>query len=410
MSDQYFDALETRSMDERENAQFAALREQVTLAKDKSSHYAEVLKDVDAATLTDRAALAKLPLTRKHDLIEGQKSNPPFGGLATAELSAMARIFQSPGPIFEPQAEGDFWRGARAFYAAGFRPGDIVHNSFSYHLTPGGWIMDASARALGCTVFPAGIGNTEQQVAAIAHLGSTAYSGTPSYLKALLDKAEEMGVDASSITKAMVGGEALPPSLRAAYKDRGIDMYQTFATADLGVVAYESHALEGMIVDEGVIFEIVRPGTGTPVAEGEVGEIVVTLLENKLYPLIRFATGDLSMIMPGQSSCGRTNIRMTGWMGRADQTTKIKGMFVHPEQVAEVLKRHPEIGKGRLVVGNTDNKDHMTLMCEMGGTGEADAIAATMAQVCKLKGTVEFVDAGSLANDGKVIDDIRTYE
>jgi len=410
MSDQYFDALETRSMDERESAQFAALQEQVVLAQSKSSHYGEVLKGVDAASLTDRAALAQLPLTRKHDLIEGQKNNPPFGGLATADLSDMARIFQSPGPIFEPQGAGDFWRGARSFYAAGFRAGDLVHNSFSYHLTPGGWMMDSAARALGCTVFPAGVGNTEQQVAAIGHLKPVAYSGTPSFLKTLLDRADEDGVDASSITKAMVGGEALPPSLRQSYKDRGVTMYQNFGTADLGMIAYESPALEGMIVNEGAILEIVRPGTNEPVADGEVGEIVVTLLENKLYPLIRFATGDLSKIMPGQSPCGRTNFRIAGWMGRADQTTKIKGMFVHPEQVAEVVKRHPEIAKGRLVVGNTDNKDHMTLMCEMSGDGAVDAIAATMAQVCKLKGTVEIVAAGSLANDGKVIDDIRTYE
>ncbi len=410
MSVQHFDALETRSADERENAHFEALRSQVSLAKEKSPHYGEVLKDVDPTALTDRSALANLPLTRKHDLIQGQKDKPPFGGLATVELDAMARIFQSPGPIFEPQGEGDFWRGARSFYAAGFRQGDLVHNSFSYHLTPGGWIMDASARALGCTVFPAGIGNTEQQVAAIAHLKPTAYSGTPSFLKTLLDKAEEAGLDASSITKAMVGGEALPPSLRQQYKDRGVTMYQNFATADLGVIAYESSALEGMILDEGVIVEIVRPGTGEPVADGEVGEIVVTLLENKLYPLIRFATGDLSAVMPGQSPCGRTNKRIKGWMGRADQTTKIKGMFVHPEQVAEVVKRHPEIIKGRLVVDNKDNKDFMVLNCEVSGSPSPDEISATLAQVCKLKGEVIIVEAGSLANDGKVIDDIRTYE
>jgi len=413
MSDTYFDDLETRSADARESAQFAALQKQLAHSKSETSFYGEMFKDLDPTSITDRAALSNLPLTRKHDLIEQQKAKPPFGGLNAVELENMSRLFQSPGPIFEPQGEGDFWRGARAFYAAGFRPGDLVHNSFSYHLTPGGWIMDASARAVGCTIFPAGIGNTEQQVAAIDHLKPAAYSGTPSYLKALLDKGAELGLDTSSIKKAMVGGEALPPSLRAEYKDRGVMMYQNFATADLGLIAYETPSLEGMVCDEGVIVEIVRPGTGEPVEEGEVGELVVTLLGNTLYPLIRFATGDLTAVLSGQSPCGRTNMRIKGWMGRADQTTKIKGMFVHPEQVAEVVKRHEEIKKGRLVVDNADNKDFMVLNCELNGAGSdnlAQAINATLNQVCKIKGDVKFVDAGSLANDGKVIDDIRTYE
>ena len=413
MSDTYFDDLETRSADARESAQFEALQAQLAHAKSKTKFYGDLFKDLDPATVTDRAALSKLPLTRKHDLIEQQKSLPPFGGLNAVGLENMSRLFQSPGPIFEPQGEGDFWRGGRAFYAAGFRAGDLVHNSFSYHLTPGGWIMDASARAVGCTIFPAGIGNTEQQAAAIAHLKPVAYSGTPSYLKALLDKGAEMGLEMGSICKAMVGGEALPPSLRAEYKDRGVMMYQNFATADLGLVAYESPALEGMICDEGVIVEVVRPGTGEPVEEGEVGELVVTLLGNDLYPLIRFATGDLTAVLPGNSPCGRTNMRIKGWMGRADQTTKIKGMFVHPEQVAEVVKRHDEIKKGRLVVDNADNKDFMVLHCELNGAGSDDLAAAirdSLSQVCKLKGDVTFVEAGSLANDGKVIDDIRTYE
>jgi len=413
MSDTYFDDLETRSTDARESAQFEALQAQLAHAKSKTKFYGDLFKDLDPATVTDRAALSKLPLTRKHDLIEQQKSLPPFGGLNAVGLENMSRLFQSPGPIFEPQGEGDFWRGGRAFYAAGFRAGDLVHNSFSYHLTPGGWIMDASARAVGCTIFPAGIGNTEQQAAAIAHLKPVAYSGTPSYLKALLDKGAEMGLEMGSICKAMVGGEALPPSLRAEYKDRGVMMYQNFATADLGLVAYESPALEGMICDEGVIVEVVRPGTGEPVEEGEVGELVVTLLGNDLYPLIRFATGDLTAVLPGNSPCGRTNMRIKGWMGRADQTTKIKGMFVHPEQVAEVVKRHDEIKKGRLVVDNADNKDFMVLHCELNGAGNDDLAAAirdSLSQVCKLKGDVTFVEAGSLANDGKVIDDIRTYE
>jgi len=413
MSDTFYDDLETRSADARETAQFEALRAQLAHAKSKTSFYGEMFKDLDPATITDRAALSKLPLTRKHDLIAQQKSNPPFGGLNAVGLENMSRLFQSPGPIFEPQGEGDFWRGARAFYAAGFRAGDLVHNSFSYHLTPGGWIMDASARAVGCTIFPAGIGNTEQQVAAIDHLKPVAYSGTPSYLKSLLDKGAEMGLDISSIKKAMVGGEALPPSLRAEYKDRGVMMYQNFATADLGLIAYESPALEGMICDEGVIVEIVRPGTGEPVAEGEVGELVVTLLGNDLYPLIRFATGDMTAVLAGESPCGRTNMRIKGWMGRADQTTKIKGMFVHPEQVAEVVKRHNEVKKARLIVDNADNKDFMTLHCELNGAGSDDlqkAVNETLNQVCKVKGDVKFVEAGSLANDGKVIDDIRTYE
>jgi len=413
MSDTFYDDLETRSADARESAQFEALRAQLAHAKSKTSFYGEMFKDLDPATITDRAALSKLPLTRKHDLIAQQKSKPPFGGLNAVGLENMSRLFQSPGPIFEPQGEGDFWRGARAFYAAGFRAGDLVHNSFSYHLTPGGWIMDASARAVGCTIFPAGIGNTEQQVAAIDHLKPVAYSGTPSYLKALLDKGVELGLDTSSISKAMVGGEALPPSLRAEYKDRGVIMYQNFATADLGLIAYETPALEGMTCDEGVIVEIVRPGTGEPVAEGEVGELVVTLLGNDLYPLIRFATGDMTAVLSGESPCGRTNMRIKGWMGRADQTTKIKGMFVHPEQVAEVVKRHDEVTKARLVVDNADNKDFMTLHCELAGAGSDDlqkAVNETLNQVCKLKGDVKFVEAGSLANDGKVIDDIRTYE
>ncbi len=407
----YFDQLETRESEARETALMAALSGQIAHAMAAAPGYGAILDGVDPKTVDSRAALAGLPITRKSELKERQQAEPPFGGLAAAAPGALARIFTSPGPIYEPQVErSDFWRMARALHAAGFRAGELVHNSFAYHLTPGGWMLDDGARALGCSVFPAGIGNSEQQVEAIADLRPSAFTGTPDYLKVLLDKAAELDRDCSSITKALVSGGALFPSLRQEYAERGVAVLQCYATADVGLIAYESEAQEGMIVDEEVVLEIVRPGTGTPVPEGEVGEVVVTTL-NPDYPLIRFATGDLSAVLPGTSPCGRTNLRLKGWMGRADQTTKVKGMFVHPSQVADVVGRHPEILRARLVVVREGESDHMTLRCEVadGDLGLAEAVAGTVQELCKLKGGVEFVAPGQLPNDGKVIDDQREY-
>jgi len=407
----HFDQLETRDAEQRELAQFNLLPSLVKHAMDAAPGWADHLKGVDAGAVSTRDALAKLPVLRKASLHELQARRPPFGGFATVPPNAVARIFMSPGPIFEPEGHGeDWWRAARALYAAGIRKDDIVHNTFAYHLTPGGWILDSGARALGCAVIAAGPGNTEQQLEVIRALKPTAYVGVPDYLKILLDKAKETGKDASSIKKAMVGGGALFPSLRAEYKQRGIATYQTYATADLGIIAYESEALEGMIVDEGVIVEIVRPGTGDPVPVGDVGEVVVTAF-NRDYPMIRFATGDLSAVLPGASPCGRTNMRIKGWLGRADQTTKVKGMFVHPEQVVEIAKRYPNLGRVRLVVGRAGEQDTMTLRAEADGTdaGLREKIAGTLQDVTKLKGDVELVAPGSLPNDGKVIADERTY-
>jgi phenylacetate-CoA ligase len=409
---EYYDSLETQDPAERERRLFAALPDLVAHAKAKAPHLGELLKDVAPAAVTGRAALAGLPVIRKSDFIDLQKKDPPFGGLVAAGPGVLGRIFQSPGPIYDPEGRADdWWRTARALFAAGFRKGDVVHNTFSYHLSPGGFIMDCGARALGCTVIPAGVGQTEQQVQIIADVRPACYAGTPSFLKILLGKAAEAEADAGSIRKAFVSGEALPPSLRKEFQDRGITVRQGYATADLGLVAYESEALEGMIVSENLIVEIVRPGTGDPVPEGEVGEVVVTTFTRE-YPLIRFATGDLSAVLPGVSPCGRTNMRIKGWMGRADQTTKVKGMFVHPNQVAEVVKRHPQIVKGRLVVDRKDDNDVMIFQCEApaGGDDLAGAVGATLQVVCKLKGAVVVVPPGSLPNDGKVIDDIRKYD
>lgn len=408
----YYDDLEIRSEDERESALMIALSKQVAFAKANTSFFSAHFANVEPKEINTRAALATLPLIRKSDLIERQRKNHPFGGLAAMPTGGLGRIFQSPGPIYEPQGKAeDFFRTARALFAAGFRSGDLVHNTFAYHLTPGGFIMDSGARALGCAVIPAGIGNTEQQLDVISDLKPVAYAGTPSFLKILMEKAAEAGKDTSNFKKAMVSGEYFPPPLRAQWAEKGLQAYQCYATADLGLISYESEAQEGMIVDEGVIVEIVRPGTGDPVAEGEVGEVVVTLF-SKEYPLVRFATGDLSAVMSGQSPCGRTNMRLKGWMGRADQTTKIKGMFVHPEQVAEITKRHPEISRARLVVETIEERDAMTLKCEVSAPDDAllSAITETLASVCKLKGTVVFSDAGSLPNDGIVIDDQRSYD
>ncbi|MCM2289117.1 MAG: AMP-binding protein [Sulfuritalea sp.] len=413
---EYFDALETRSAQERESALATRLPQQIAHAKANTAYFAESLKQVDAAAITSSPALAALPVVRKSDLIELQKQQRPFGGLAASPWGKLGRVFSSPGPIYEPEGRNaDYWRTARALFAAGFRAGDLVHNSFSYHMTPGAWILEAGAQALGCTVFPAGVGQTEQQVAAMADLQPNGYVGTPSFLRILVEKADELGIKLPSLTKALVSGEAFLPPVRDALLARGIAGYQAYATAELGVIAYETEARQGLVIDEGVIVEIVRPGTGDPVAIGEVGEVVVTTF-NSDYPLIRFGTGDLSAFLPDSltnaSPCGRTNMRIKGWMGRADQTTKIKGMFVHPEQVAAVVKRHPEIARARLVVTNPDSTDLMTLSCEVGATG-ADmdkAIAESVRDVTKLRADIRLVAVGSLPNDGKVIEDARKYD
>lgn len=411
----YFDDLETRDPDAREAALMAALPGQVARAKDHAPGFGKILADVDPAAVTGRAALAALPVTRKSALIGLQQADPPFGGLTATPAGALARLYLSPGPIADPEGvSGDFWRMARALFAGGFRKGDVVHNCFSYHFTPAGMMLDAGARALGCAVFPGGVGNSDGQAQAMAYFRAAGYVGTPDFLQAILDKADELKLDVSSCTKAVVSGGALFPDMRTAYADRGVRVLQCYGTADLGLVAYESEAAEGMILDEGVIVEIVRPGTGDPVTDGEVGEVVVTNL-NTDYPLIRFGTGDLSAILPGISPCGRTAPRIKGWMGRADQTTKVRGMFVHPEQVARVAGRHPEIAKARLVVGNDAGQDTMTLQCEVTGmAGDAgDALVAAIADSlqteCKLRGTVELVASDILPNDGKVIDDTRDY-
>lgn len=406
---EFYDALETRSRDAREAALFAGLAPHLAHAKAKAPYFGRLFAEIDPDTVDSRAALAALPVTRKSDLTDLQEVHAPFGGLIATPIAGLFRVFASPGPIYDPEGRGtDWWRIARALFAAGFRKGDLMHNCFSYHFTPGGVMFETAAHALGCPVFPAGIGNTELQARAVADLKPAGYAGTPSFLKLILEKAKDMGLDHSSLTKACVSGEALPPSLRGALKDLGVDVVQAYASADLGLIAYESRARDGLIVDEGVIVEVVRPGTGDPVPEGEVGEVVVTSF-NHDYPLIRFATGDLSAVLPGQSPCGRSNMRLKGWMGRADQTTKIKGMFVHPRQVADVAGRHPDVLRARLVVEKPAEADVMTLHVESAASGDALAAALrdTLQAVCKLKGAVVFHPPGSLPNDGKVIDDKR---
>jgi len=413
----HFDSLETRDPEARERALLAALPRQIAHAKADAPAYARILADVDPAAVTTRAALAALPVTRKSELLELQKAGRPFGGFAAtrwgAQVTGPARVFASPGPLYEPEGRSpDYWRLARALFAAGFRNGDLVHNCFSYHFTPAGSMLETGAHALGCTVFPGGIGQTEQQVQAMAELGPDGYVGTPSFLRIILEKADELGVALPRLRKALVSGEAFPPSLRDVLLARGIAGYQAYATADLGSIAYETEAREGLVVDEGVLLELVRPGTGDPVAPGEVGEVVVTTLFNVDYPLIRFGTGDLSAVLPGVSPCGRTNLRIKGWMGRADQTTKVKGLFVHPSQVAAIARRHPEVVKARLVVDNPDGNDRMTLHVEVPAnqSSHAEAIVASIREVTKLRGEVAFRAPGELPNDGKVIDDVRKYD
>ncbi len=405
---EYYDALETRDPVVREREQFARLGEIVARAM-TAPGWAAHLEGIDPKSVTSRASLATLPVMRKSDLAALQKAHPPFGGLNTTAPGRVRRLLMSPGPIFEPEGEGaDWWGAARALHAAGFRAGHIVHNSFAYHLTPGGFILESGAHALGCAVIPGGIGNTEQQLDAITHYRPEGYVGTPDFLKILLDTAQSSGKDLSSIKRALVSGAALPASLRQELGHRGVAVLQCYATAELGVIAYESDARDGMIVNETVIVEIVRPGTSDPMPEGEVGEVVVTSF-NPDYPMIRLGTGDLSAVMPGVSPCGRTNARLRGWMGRADQTTKVKGRFVHPKQIAELASRHPELKRLRLVVGREAEQDSMTLLAESVASDAAleSAIAANLQSITKLKGIVKLVAPGSLPNDGKIISDER---
>jgi phenylacetate-CoA ligase len=407
---EHFDARETRGPADREADLYMRLPGLLGAAL-KAPGWRSHLGDVDPSAIDSAEALARLPVLRKGTLPAMQKDAPPFGGFLPDSRHSFGRLFTSPGPIYEPEGRhDDAWRSARGLFAAGFRLGDLVLNTFSYHLTPGGFILDSGARAVGCTVIPAGPGNTEQQLDLIEHLRPVAYCGTPDFLKILLDAGEKAGRPAQSIRKAVVSGAAFPPSLQAEMRDRGVDAYQIYATADLGCVAFETPAREGMVVNEDVLVEIVRPGTGDPVAPGEVGEVVVTSFDLH-HPWIRLALGDLSAILAGTSPCGRTNTRIRGWMGRADQTTKVKGMFVRPEQVADIARRHAELGRLRLVVGRSGEADVMTLKAESGRCDPAltQVVAETLRAVTKLGGAVELVGPGTLPNDGKVIDDTRTY-
>ena len=414
MTDHY-DKLEIRDPAERERDLLAALPKQIAQAQTATSAFKKILDGVKPADITTRQALEQLPVTRKSELLELQKqrrADDPFGGFASIVRGPrMPRVFASPGTIYEPEGEArDYWRTARALHAAGFRSGDLIHNSFSYHMTPAGSIMETGAHALGCTVFAGGTGQTEQQLEAIADLKPAGYAGTPSFLKILLEKAEEKS-QKLPFTKALVSGEAFPPSLHDWIAAHGVKGTQCYATADLGLIAYETSAREGLVIDEGVLVEIVRPGTGDPVPDGEVGEIVVTSF-NPDYPLVRFGTGDLSAVLAGTCPTGRTNKRIKGWMGRADQTTKVRGMFVHPSQVAEIVRRFPEIQRARLVVSGEMGDDQMTFRLECAGAPDGlDArIADAVREVTKLRGTIELVAPGTLPNDGKVIEDARSYK
>ena len=413
-----YDTLETRSPQIREAALMAALPAQVAYAQRQAPAFARILEGVNAHAVTSRHALARLPVTRKSELLAQQQKaraagGDVFGGFSALQYGAqMPRVFASPGTIYEPDStRKDYWRMARAMYAAGFRPGQLIHNSFSYHFVPAGAMMESGAHALGCTVFPGGTGQTEQQVQAMSELRPAGYIGTPSFLKIIVEKAAEMNIALPTVTRALVSGEAFPPSLRDWLAARGIAGYQCYASADLGLIAYETEAREGLVLDEGVVVEIVRPGTGDPVAEGEVGELVVTTL-NPDYPLIRFGTGDLSAVLPGTCPTGRTNTRIKGWMGRADQTVKVRGMFVHPGQIAEVARRFPEILRARLVVSGEMANDSMHFQVETATSPEGldQRIGEVIRDVTKLRGTVQLVAPGSLPNDGKVIEDARSYK
>ena len=415
MEMQFYDAVERQDPAEREAALMAALPRIIASANDRSPAYHRLLAAVQPEDIVDRRTFAQLPLTRKSELIDLQRRIPPFGGFVTAPVSSLRRVFMSPGPIYEPEGRRpDYWRFARALFAAGFRAGDLVHNSFSYHLTPAGAMVESGAEALGCPVIPAGTGQTEQQLRIISDLRPVGYVGTPSFLKVLLDRAVDEGSDVTSLRRALVGAEALPSALRSVFHTRGLNVLQCYGTADIGIISYETmdpngNVCEGMVLDEGIILELVLPGSGEPVPPGEIGEVVVTTLTPE-YPLIRFATGDLSAILPGPSPCGRTNHRIKGWLGRADQTTKVRGMFVHPEQIADILRRHKSIIRARLVVDRPAAADEMTLLAEIGERAEDPTrIAETLQAVTKLRGTVTLVPRDSLPADGKLIEDRRKF-
>jgi phenylacetate-CoA ligase len=409
----HYDALETRAPELRERQLFADLPGLIAHAMAKAPGIAEGLKGVAPNDIADRRALAQLPVIRKSELMDRQKARPPFGGLTATDTGQLQRIFASPGPIYDPESRrADYWRFARVLFAAGFRAGEVIHNCFAYHLTPAGSMLESGAFALGCPVIPGGVGQTELQIRVMTDVRPAGYVGTPSFLKIIFDKAKELGADIGSVKKALVAAEALPNSLRAELQSHGCRVQQCYASADIGSLAYESEAREGMILDEALILEILRPGTGDPVPSGEVGEIVVTSF-NRDYPLIRFATGDLSAVLPGISPCGRTNTRIKGWMGRADQSAKVRAMFVHPSQIADIVRRHPGVGKARLTIDRVDGQDRMVLACEVPGPADpalAAAIVESIQIACKLRGEAKLVPPGSLPNDGKVIEDVRKLD
>jgi phenylacetate-coenzyme A ligase PaaK-like adenylate-forming protein len=411
-ADEFYDALETRDAETRETEQFARLKTQLAHAKAKAPFFAETLAAVVPEDIGSRRDLAQLPVVRKPDLAQAQQQDPPFGGVCTVAMTEVANVFMSPGPIFEPGGDdATYGRFSRALWAAGVRPGDLIYNTFSYHLTPAAQLVELGGRALNCPVFPGGVGNTELQAQSLATLQPRAYCGTPSFLKILVEKADELGLDVSSLAKGLVGAEALLPAVRQVLSARGIEVTNVYGTADLGLIAYESSAREGMIVDENIILELVEPGGSEPVAEGEVGEVVVSTF-NPVYPLIRFGTGDLSAALPGVSPCGRTNMRIKGWMGRADQSAKVRGMFVHPSNVADIARRHPEVAKARLVIENREGRDSMLLKVALREAAEGieSAVQASIQAVLKLRGEVVVVDAASLPDDGKIIDDQRKFD